>query len=123
MARVGYLDWTLTKCQSREAISVVPKWGQRFSGVNLPETDRGNVPCSVASFTTEQTGQILAGVTHLVRSESLCIHKKHPLQYPVCDGGCVAMPSTMMKPDGNGGSLDHSLILALLSRKWTFTFM
>lgn len=79
VARVGYLDWTLTKCQSREAISIVPRWGQRISGVNLPETDRGNVPCNVASFTMEQIGQILAGVTHLACSESLCTHEKHPL--------------------------------------------
>lgn len=33
--------------------SVVPKGGQRFNEVNLPGTERGNIPYRVASFTTE----------------------------------------------------------------------
>lgn len=61
-------DWmekqyhNLKKCQSREATMGVSKGSQSCDTVDLPGTDRGNVPCNVAYFTTEQTDQILAGL-------------------------------------------------------------
>jgi hypothetical protein len=52
---------------------VVSKGGHSFDIVNFPGTDGGNVPCNVAYFTAEQTGQVLAGITSVVFNGRLCI--------------------------------------------------
>lgn len=90
--------------------------------VNLAGAGEFSAPCNVGSLIVRQLVQLLAGVTSLACSGSLCIRNiNFFILCPVCEGGCVALSDLSSNSDDLGCvGLMSSLICIGLIRELAF---
>ena len=118
---LSWSDWnsrtvTWKSVNSSEAPLIGLRGGQRSNVVNLPGPDEVSVSCNVASLIVRQMGQLLARVTSLAWSGSLCNRSIHFfILYPICEGECVAMSDLSC----NGDNLGSAALISSLIFRWS----